>query len=369
MIRLTEDTILPIEKLTSVFNDVTNSYKFFWFLSILDEIKEGQNEAIRYEDLFNRMIEYVWYPMDYYLLSFGKSDGFKEIINFINAHLKIDNNINAKSITYQIENGLSQDQAYEYKSRVNQLARWVPFRFIRPFFENQLRGLNDSKVNSSIKAIALSSSITNTEQCPYWFSGNKIIINRIWYDYFLKNIGLLRGFTYWHLMKFLQKNNPNVPGISEKIFKPTQRNLGRYISSWKKFIELNPNEKCIYSGIILSIDFSLDHFIPWSFTTNDLIWNLVPVSKQINSSKGNRLPNLERYLVPFSALQYSFFQTMFTNGIEKQVLEEYCLLFNLSLNDISKLTKSIFKQKIKETITPMEQIATNMGFGKDWKLI
>lgn len=93
----------------------------------------------------------------------------------------------------------------------------------------------------------------------------------------------------------------------------------------------------------------------------------MPVSKRINSSKGDKLPNLEKYIEPFSGIQYSYFQTMFENKVELPILEEYCLLFNLSLNELASLPKYVFKKKITEVIIPMEQIASNMGFQKGWE--
>ena len=65
---------LPIDKLISVFNDTTNSYKFYWLLAILDEIKEMGSERILIENLYRRILEDVWYPINYYQLSFGKAD-------------------------------------------------------------------------------------------------------------------------------------------------------------------------------------------------------------------------------------------------------------------------------------------------------
>jgi len=36
---LSYENNLPIDRLTAVFNETTNSYKFYWLLAILDEIK------------------------------------------------------------------------------------------------------------------------------------------------------------------------------------------------------------------------------------------------------------------------------------------------------------------------------------------
>ena len=38
MIQLPENQDLPIDRLASVFRNVTNSYKYFWFLTVLGRV-------------------------------------------------------------------------------------------------------------------------------------------------------------------------------------------------------------------------------------------------------------------------------------------------------------------------------------------
>jgi len=213
--------------------------------------------------------------------------------------------------------------------------------------------------------LANSASITNPESCIYHFEGDSIEINKYWKEYLLGNLGILTSFTFWHLVKFVQKNNPNVIGITEKIFKPSQRSLRRSIESWKVYISLNEYADCIYSGEKVTTGFSLDHFVPWSFTVHDLNWNIVPITKQINSSKNDCLPSLE-YLRPLTNLQYSFFHVLAEHQKCSDILEDYCLLFNRNIADIREMPFYDFELKFAETITPMIQIAANMGFKNNW---
>jgi len=60
---------VQIENLMSVFNDTTNSYKFYWFLAILDEIKNKKNIEISIQELCYKMLTEVWYPLNFYRLS------------------------------------------------------------------------------------------------------------------------------------------------------------------------------------------------------------------------------------------------------------------------------------------------------------
>ena len=76
---------LEIGKLSAVFGNTTNSYKFYWFLAILDSMKEKEDRLISLNELALRMVANVWYPLDYYKLSFGKQDSFKEIAKSVSA--------------------------------------------------------------------------------------------------------------------------------------------------------------------------------------------------------------------------------------------------------------------------------------------
>jgi hypothetical protein len=63
------DEHLPVEILSAGFRNVTNSYKFFWFLAILEHIQEDHSRVIPIDQLLARMVAWVWYPTNYFKLS------------------------------------------------------------------------------------------------------------------------------------------------------------------------------------------------------------------------------------------------------------------------------------------------------------
>lgn len=351
---------LPIEKLSICLSDTTNAYKFYWFLSILDHLLEKGNPKIPIKEIAIRMIANAWYPLDYYKLSFGKQDGFKKIAFSISNKIKVENFPNSPSLFKQLHQKLHADEIDEIQKDVYQLLRWVPFRFIRPFFKNKLVGLRDSLVNNRI--IELANSLKNESLCPYYFGENKIIIiNNDWYDYFQSNQVILRSFIKWNLVKYLQKNNPNVIGLSEKLEKPIERDMKQAKLFWK--IYLNQKQtKCIYSNVILNpTSFSLDHFLPWTYVAHDQIWNLIPTTKSINSMKSNWLPSLEIYLNRFSFLQFDAYKFHYYNK-NYQLLEDYSSFLGLSSDDLNKYEFSVFEMQLKKKIVPLFETAKNLGF-------
>jgi len=190
-------------------------------------------------------------------------------------------------------------------------------------------------------------------------------LNSVWIKYFQANQQVLRGFAYWHLVKFLQRNNPNVPGIPGKLFRQEKRSLSAATSFWKEFIKDRSGFRCIYSGewVTPSSKFSVDHFLPWSFVVHDQLWNLIPTPKMVNSSKSDLLPDWDRYFTPFSESQFEAVQYHASRKGGEKTLEDYLGLFP---HDIRTIKFDTFQERLKEQLFPQFQIARNMGFGRGW---
>jgi len=74
---------LPVEYLSASFDNVTNSYKFYWFLAILDHLRNKPSRVIPIHQLTAAMIANAWYPANYFRLSFGKQDRLGQIASNI----------------------------------------------------------------------------------------------------------------------------------------------------------------------------------------------------------------------------------------------------------------------------------------------
>ena len=355
---LPESEELDISSLSGVFSNTTNSYKFYWFLSILDSLQENGECVIRQEDLALRMLANVWYPLDYYKLSFGTQDGFKPIAEFITSRIVIDNRVNAPNLFHQINLRFPEEESSELSQKVINLVRWVPFRFIRPFFEVETKGFKDSRVDKVLEEFSNSLFSIEPYRVIYKISKNTIELNPVWVGYFQKHQGILRGFIYWHLVRFVQKYNPNVIGLTEKLEKPRKRDLGLAAKFWKEYLVEHPDITCIYSGEIISkINMSLDHFLPWSYVAHDQLWNIIPTPKSINSSKSNCLPS-ERYFKDFINLQYQVVQ-FYLNKRKMNFLEDYDQIFRTDLRQISL---EEFTDTLQKHFLPHFQTARNLGF-------
>ena len=91
--KLPNSDYLPINYLSAVFNDTTNSYKFYWFLGILERLNKFQEKEMQIDDIINEMIGEVWYPINYFKLSFGKQDKLEEVVVSLKNKLRLQKDI------------------------------------------------------------------------------------------------------------------------------------------------------------------------------------------------------------------------------------------------------------------------------------
>lgn len=354
---LPEDDGLDISRLSAVFADTTNSYKFYWFLAILDSLRENGQPLISMRELSLRMVAGAWYPLDYFKLSFGKQDGFKPIAEFVSTLLLVDNRPTAPNLLTQLNQKLKPDELQQLTNRVAVLLRWVPFRFIRPFFSAETQKLPEHQVNGRLVELA-----AQGDKAPYHFVGDHIEVHKPWLDYLQRHQGILRGFTFWHLVRFLQKNNSNVIGLSEKMEKPGARVLNAAGKFWKEYLAATPGLTCIYSGQeVTAANLSLDHFLPWSYVAHDQLWNIIPTPKSVNSAKNDWLPSFEKYFDAYAQLQYNGFRFHAAQGHEK-LLEDYHLLFAQSIASVQNQPFEWFREQLEKQVLPQLQTARNLGF-------
>lgn len=349
----------PIEKLNNdqkvvaqIFDSTVATYKYYWFVSILDIAVLEQRRHISFWEIIIGMVAEAWYPIHYFRLSFGKSDSFYNQIIEIQEVLNIPIDAKKSDIKNTIRQQLNTPKV---KSILRVFSLNVPYRFLSPWIKH-----------SSNKNVEIASQSFDNN-CIYAIVGDTIEINPSWEKYLHDNYWVLRDFAFWNLTQFIQKRNPNVPDVSSKLVKPVLRDsLQKQRTFWNHSIDLNGTFNCIYTGKELTKKgYDLDHFIPWSFVSHNLLWNLLPADSSINSSKSNNLPSLDQYLLPFARVHQQTLQTMYLKNPNNPLLEDYLIVHD-SLSDLAHLKEDDFVNIFRKTFSPMVQIAENMGF-KYWR--
>ncbi len=348
---------LSTGRLSRVFNNTVATYKYYWFIAILNIHMSTGAMKISIWDIVISMISNAWYPIHYFRLSFGKSDSMYIAIKNIQKLTGLPYDATKR----QIEDTLkAQLHRKEIKAALRVFTINVPFRFLRPWIDSS----NDKEVvirsqtleNGALYAL-------HKHEKEDWI----IQLNPVWTEYLQEHYTILLDFSYWNLTLFLQTRNPNVPNIPNKLIRPEARkSLNNQRKFWDTVIQATGHIKCIYTNTNLTIgNFDLDHFIPWSFVTHDLSWNLIPSNPSVNSSKSDKIPDLEFYLPKLSNMHHNALKTYCSLGKGDKALEDYVSL-GYTIKELLEMPQHKFQEIYHQTFSPMAQIACNMGF-EQWK--
>lgn len=353
-----------------VLKDTSASYKMYWLLSILDEVVLG-NETISFRKLISRMITYAWYPILSFKLSFGLCDNLSKVVNYIADTYNLPSNYDEQKLLkfiYECEDKTANKM-------IKDLTYNVPYRFLAPFFTDKLKG-KTSQVERIIEELSIEEGT-----CVYSINkdsnGDKYIeLRENWCNYLKYNYQILKGWTYYKLVCFIQKRNPNTPAIAMKLEMPKSRNLKAQTDIWKNVIE-QKHILDIYTNEEFTCDnydkygvLSIDHFVPWSFVLHDQMWNLVPTFKNINSKKSDNLLKYDEYIDKFCSIQYEAFSFVVNNNKKNQI-EEYREILKIpdAKEFLETQSREVFYKMINKEIYPVYNIAINQGFKVSEKLL
>ena len=356
---------LNIAALSRLFDNKSECYKLFWFQAILGKVCAGET-SLRYEDLIDEMIADAWYMVTEYHLNLGPRDTLEKAVNQIHQTTGMLPSVKKQDIL----NWLAQctDPAViKYK---RDLTLNVPYRLQAPFFEGFQREIWKSGLSE------VAQRINQQKHLMYYFDllaglQTRIHIDPDWAVYMKENQEILRGWIHYNMIIYLQRRNPSVPGISDKLYPPQERKLERVKKYWKLLTEIETFHE-IYGGNELTRkNISIDHFVPWSYVAHDEFWNLHPTTRSINSSKSNNLPDWKHYFPLLANLEYHSYQMMYRYDIVRTEFVK-CAKEHLNSPEIEHrlyrpgLSQDDFCSQLSEVIFPVYQSARNCGF-REWE--
>jgi len=346
------DLDIPALERSLELSGLTNSYKLYWFAGLIEEIKHQRTE-IKFRTMVIWMITKCWHTVLRFKLNLGAQDKLNEVICFLNEKYEIKTDITESDLN----TFLDELDDPEFENYIKGYIRYVPYRLLNSFYD-----FKDGAGYNKDSAIAEKSS--KDEKVLYRINSIDltITVNYSWFEYIYCNMPIIVGWYRYKLVEYLQRKNPNVPSVIDKIELPQERILTEARKFWKfviNTVEIND----IYTNLpINTSDLSIDHFIPWSFVLHDKQWNLTPVSKHINSSKSDRLPPLEKYLDKFINQQFKAYTIALMQGPKSKVMQDY-LTLGQGMDLSTGLRETEFKEIMRNTIIPLHRIAQNQGFG------
>ena len=357
---------LHTQYLQRLFDNMSESYKLFWFQAIVDKVAEGR-QVITFDELVDDMIASAWYMVLEYKLNLGPADTLEALVQDAQRVTNLKSSEKKETIIKALHS--ITDKEILRKKQV--LTYNVPYRLQAPF----LPRIKGESWNGSKKDLA--NRIASHEGIIYWFvqiSGLDSIIevSEEWTKYIRANYEVLLGWVQYNMIQYLQRRNPSVPGIPNKLRPPQERNLDKVKKLWKSIIEVEPVHE-IYGALeIKPSDMSIDHFVPWSYVAHDELWNLSPTTKSINSKKSNRLPDWDSYYPELRALQRHAYDLVWKYPSVHREFDK-CLKEHVNSTDVQHklyrqgLPEEEFYTNLEGIIRPVYLAAQNMGFEK-WSM-
>lgn len=380
MLELLRDGQTKAARLEQILKVSTSSYKYYWLKGLLSEIYEG-NLKIPFSRIVARMVAFAWFPVCSYHLSLGATDKLGDLVEYVRQRFDLPNSASAKDIVALIEEASNDDDCL--CSMVKNLAKYVPYRVIRPFYEEEvsrgqalLKEQGVGRPDSHANQLILSAMRKGPDRGLYsveTINGEGFaLVSADWANYLVDNRPVIEGWLNGKLISYLQVRNPSMPAISQKLRAPVQRDLRLAINYWKDAID-RASLFDIYTGFDFADEsfglegpLSIDHFIPWSFVMHDEAWNLVPSFRNVNSSKGDHLPRLDKWIKPFCRIQFDAMITMKEQGrfrFHKHYLDSYRQIDSHFDEYVrSEASRSSFEESIENAIKPLWQIASNQGY-------
>ena len=368
---------LETDRFARMLNDPTQCYKFYWLDAIM-VLFPGTVDDLSFNDVFDEMICSAWYSVTTYHLHLGPlvNGNYVNLLERAVCIIEKDTELTKPATKQDILSAIKRNEKELYECK-RDLAKNVPYRLLSSFMD-EICG-NDRIWDHKKRLIEYITELNKSVRLPYTVVDGrslqkKIHIDLRWKEFLLDNYSVIRGWIRLNKVRFLQDRNPGVPGIIYKLDDNHEegRKLEEVRKLWKEASKVSGKPIIdIYTGNDLAHNkFALDHFVPWSYIANDELWNLIPVDPVINSSKGNSLPEWDKFFVPFSDRQYCLFNTVVSNTSVREQFER-CRKNNLNtiwaneLLYIENNTRTQFTSILEQHLRPIYESAKLQGF-KVW---
>lgn len=308
---------LDIEGFSQMMKDPSYCYKFYWLEALVNLILEDVKETT-FDAIINEMIANAWYSVrEFHIhLSGLQADGFvRDGLERTILQLAEISSLPANASKVEIKNAI-ETYHKELKPTKEQLTNMVPYRALSGFFAKNGESVDWGSVRRLVAYIQkLDRTIT---PLPYTLGESSKLKREVYFhpDWMLMiqdNAVNILGWIQYEKVKWLQNNNPEIPGLIYKLapMDEKMRKLANVRKLWEGILDIH-EVRDVFTGRPVEIkQYDVDHFIPWSFVMNDELWNLMPMDSSLNSSKGNRLPKWTPFFEVFAGNQYLMYKLIY----------------------------------------------------------
>lgn len=364
---------LDIEGFSQMMKDPSYCYKFYWLEAIVELISEGVQDT-SFNAIIDEMICNAWYSIREFhihlsgILKDGQvRDGLERAV----LQLTALSNLPSNASKTEIKNAIAEYNQ-ELKGYKEQLTNMVPGCALAGFFTKSNEQVPWGSVRRLTEYIR---RIDGTSvRLPYTFGDSyklkkEVHFNEEWMQMIQDNAVNILGWIQFEKVKWLQSNNPEVPGLIYKL-KPMDekmRKLNHVRRLWEGIMNICEVRDVFTGHPIAAKQYDIDHFIPWSFVMNDELWNLMPMESSLNSSKSNKLPKWDPFFAIFAENQYLMYRMI---QEKEELYKRFELCYRDNLHSLwagqelyrSGNTKEEFGNILRKNMQPLYDSARRQGY-------
>lgn len=311
---------LDIEGFSKMMSSPSYCYKFYWLEAIVQLISANRTEAT-YDEIINKMIANAWFPVQEYHIHLSGiygdgevKDNLEKAVSRLHELTQLPSNANEIQIMNKLAEFSDDKEPHLYKT---ELTKNVPYKALSGFANKGTEKINLE--SSAGRMIAYYNKLSGSELLlPYTFGDDKslkkvVTFNDGWIQMIQDNMVSILGWIKYEKVKWLQNNNPEVPGIVYKLAQDDEkaRKLDNVRKLWDAILEIRPVKNVFMDGDINRESYAVDHFIPRNFVMNDELWNLMPMDPIQNMKKNKKLPVWEDYFGQFANNQFMMYEMIF----------------------------------------------------------
>ena len=307
---------LDMEGFSRMMKDPSYCYKFYWLEAIVQVVSRGVTETT-FDEIINEMICNAWYSVrEFHVhLSGLPADGIvKDALERAVLRLSELSNIPANASRDEIQSAICEyGQDSQLKAAKEQLTNMVPYRALAGFFARTDMTADWESTKRMVAYIERINSEVVTLPYTLGLSSKlkrEVHLNPLWVKMIQDNTVSILGWIQYEKVRWLQNNNPEVPGLVYKLapMDEKMRKLGNVRKLWEGILELSEVRDVFTGEAVVPRKYDVDHFIPWSFVMNDELWNLSPMDSSLNGQKSNKLPRWEPFFNRFAENQFLMYE-------------------------------------------------------------
>ena len=367
---------LDIEGFSKMMSSPSYCYKFYWLEAIVQLISANRTEAT-YDEIINKMIANAWFPVQGYHIHLSGiygdgdvKDNLEKAVSRLYELTQLPSNANEIQIMNKLAEFSDDKELHSYKT---ELTKNVPYKALSGFANKGTEKINLE--SSAGRMIAYYNKLSGSELLlPYTFGDDKSLkkvvkFNDGWIQMIQDNMVSILGWIKYEKVKWLQNNNPEVPGIVYKLAQDDEkaRKLDNVRKLWDAILEIRPVKNVFMDGDINRESYAVDHFIPRNFVMNDELWNLMPMDPIQNMKKNKKLPVWENYFGQFANNQFMMYEMIFEKP-ELLKLYKQCYKDNLhsiwAIQELYRKGNSAdeFRNILDKNMHPVYDSARRQGY-------